>query len=223
MNERVSPEGYIGPQSVRAAFTSPDSHPILLDLILLREFGAEYLTWEAETLWAEVEKTWGTTTSEVNKNRIQAVRTCHLRTSPYREWEVFENVANALNGVIPRFDLLQRPSTPHAAAAVDILSQIRDDVPIDQEVYRYCAAVMMDCGLAWGPGPLSPSNTYVVDLVGKDLQDRVAAAVGKGKVPTFDGTANDDDTQVMKAVAVQDYCAFLNSQLLQQVDLLLPK
>ena len=88
MNERVSPEGYIGPQSVRAAFTSPDSHPILLDLILLREFGAEYLTWEAETLWAEVEKTWGTTTSEVNKNRIQAVKS----TKSYLERQTLEAI-----------------------------------------------------------------------------------------------------------------------------------
>ena len=223
MTEPLHPNGYVGPTTKRAAFTSLETHPLVLDLILLREFGVEYLAWEAETLWTEIEKTWGTTTSEVNKNRIQAIRTCHVRSSPYREWEVFENVACALNGVAPRFDLLQRPSAPHAASALDMLQQIRDDAPISDEIYRYCAAVLLDTGVAWGPGPLVPANKYVAPHVGKELQERVAHLVGKGRIPSFDGTTNEDDTQVMKSVAIQDYCAFLSDQLLRQVELLLPK
>jgi hypothetical protein len=223
MSKRVPPEGYAGPESTRAAFTDQDSHPIVLDLILLREFGTEYLAWEADTLWTEIRKTWGTTTSTMNQNRIQAIRTCHVQASPYREWEVFENVAAALNGVPPRFDLLQRPSAPHAAAALEIIQQLRDDVPVRDEVYRYCSAIMMDQGVAWGPGTLLPCNKYVGRMVGKPLQERVARSVSSGRIPTFDGTANEDDTQTMKSLAIKDYCALLSQQLLQQVNHLLPK
>ncbi|MBT3327892.1 MAG: hypothetical protein HN396_16835, partial [Gemmatimonadales bacterium] len=143
--------------------------------------------------------------------------------SPYRAWEVFENIAVALNGIPPRFDLMQRPSAPHAAAALDIIQQLRDDVPVEDEVYRYCSAIMMDTGVAWGPGPLLPCNKYVSRIVGKKLQSRVSRSVASGRTPTFDGTANEDDTQTMKSLAIQDYCAFLSQQLLQQVNHLLPK
>lgn len=223
MHEQAPSDTYTGPMSKREAFISLDTHPITLDLILLREFGTEYLGWEAETLWAEILRTWGTTTSDVNKNRIQAVRTCHVQRSPYREWEVFENVAAALNGIPPRFDLLQRPSVPHAAAALDMLSQIRDDAEIGDEVYRYCAAVMMDMGVAWGPGPLLPCNKHVEKLVGAALQTKVSAALQKGVTPAFDGSANDEDTQVMKSITAQDYVGLMSRLLVRQVNHLLPK
>lgn len=204
------------PQSRRAAFTNPISHALILGLILLKEFGPEYLAWEPETLWTEVEKTWGTTVSEINKNKIQGVRLCYVQESPYTSWEVFEDLAAALNGVIPRFDALQRPTAAHAAAAIDMMQQIREDRPISDQIYRYCAAVLMDTGVAWGPGPLLPCNKYLTPSVGEALQRRIEHAIQRGRIPTFDGT-NEDDTQIMKSTTIKDYCDFMSQQLLQQM------
>ena len=44
------------PTTKRAAFTNPATHALVLGLLLLKEFGPEYLAWEPETVWAEVEK-----------------------------------------------------------------------------------------------------------------------------------------------------------------------
>lgn len=204
------------PVTKRAAFTNPSTHALVLGLILLKEFGPEYLAWEPETVWTEVEKTWGTTVSEINKQKIQAVRLCYVQESPYRDWEVFEDVAAALNGVIPRFDILQRPTAAHAAEALDMMLQIRENYPIQDQIYRYCAAVLMDTGVAWGPGPLSPCNKYLTPTVGQALQNRIESAVSRGRVPTFDGT-NEDDTQIMKSTTIKDYCDFMSKQLLDQM------
>lgn len=204
------------PTTKRGAFTNPSTHALVLGLILLKEFGPECLAWEPETVWTEVEKTWGTTVSEINKNKIQAVRLCYVQDTPYREWEIFEDVAAALNGVIPRFDVLQRPTAAHAAAALDMLGQIREGYPIHDQVYRYCAAVLMDTGVAWGPGALSPCNKFLAPMVGEALQGRVESAVSRGKVPTFDGN-NEDDTQIMKSTTIKDYCDFMSKQLLNQI------
>jgi hypothetical protein len=209
------------PLTKRAAFTNPATHSLVLGLILLKEFGPEYLAWEPETVWTEVEKTWGTTVSEINKNKIQAVRLCYVQDTPYRAWEVFEDMAAALNGVIPRFDALQRPTAAHAAAALDMMQQIRETQLISDQIYRYCAAVLMDTGVVWGPGPLSPCNKYLTPMVGEALQNRVESAVSRGKVPTFDGT-NEDDTQIMKSTTIKDYCDFMSQQLLHQMRQLMP-
>lgn len=208
------------PQSRRAAFTNPLTHALVLGLILLKEFGPEYLAWEPETVWMEIEKTWGTTVSEINKNKIQGVRLCYVQESPYQSWEVFEDLAAALNGVIPDFGALQRPTGAHAGAALDMMLQIREDYPIAEQIYRYCAAVLMDTGVAWGPGPLLPCNKFLAPMMGAELQGRVEAAVQRGRVPRFDGT-NDDDTQIMKSTTIKDYCDFMNQLLLHQMRQLL--
>lgn len=208
------------PMTHRAAFTSPTTHPLVLGLLMLQEFGVEYLAWEAETCWSEINQTWGTTVSEVNRNKIQAVRTCYVQESPYMKWEVFEDVALALNGVVPQFDVLQAPAPAHLAAAIDVMLRIREKYVLSEQVYRYCTASLLNSGVAWGPGSLEPCNQFLRPFVGDELQRRVERAVVQGAVPKFDGTANDDDTQIMKSLTIKDYCTFMSAQLRHQLQVL---
>ena len=215
------PQIFQGPYSKKAAFAKVEAHPLLLDLILIKEFGTDYLEWEPETLWKEVELTFGTTISEVNKNRIQALRTCHVIDTPYEEWDIFEKVAIAFGGGVPKFDVIQKPSSHVCAATLEIMGHIKDR-PIAEEVYRYIAALLLDEGFAYGPGPLKPCNEFLTEHVGLALQQKVKQALAKKQLPTFDGT-RDEDVQIAKALSVQDFVKFDSKQLLQQINMVLKR
>lgn len=210
-----------GPQTPRQAFTSRHTHPLVLNLMLLKEFGSEYLGWEPETCWVEISRTWGTTISEINRNKIQAVRTCHVTEDPYDRWEVFEIVATGLLGMPPKFDVVQRPTPHRAAFTLDVMQQINDSIKPSDEIYKYVAAVLLDNGVCYGPGPLEPCNKYVANLSDAAQQSRVRKAVSMRKRPSFNGK-NDDDVQVMKATSIKDFLEYTSRLLIVQLKKLLP-
>jgi len=189
--------------------------------MLLREFGSEYLGWEPETCWLEIGRSWGTTISEVNRNKIQAIRTCHVSDSPYNRWEIFEKVVLGFVGLTPKFDIVQRPTPHRAALALDIMSQLREDAEISSEVYKYVAAVMLDYGLSYGPGSLEPSNPYLVEFINSSQQDKVKRALDMKRKPMFNGK-NEDDVQIMKSTSVKDFLEAASGSLLVQIKKLLP-
>jgi len=206
----------MGPFTKKSTFTDRRSHPLLLDLVMIKEFGPDYLSWEPETCWEEINRTFSVTASELNKSKIQAIRTCHVSDRPYGAWEIFEKMAVCFSGSIPKFDLIQKP-TPHACGvALEILSHIKDKKPSD-EVMKYVAAVLLDQGICYGPGPLKACNKYLASYVGTDLQKRVAKAVTSGATPDFNGT-NEDDVQVFKVTTITDYLEYDSRNLLRQTE-----
>jgi hypothetical protein len=207
-----------GPLTIKALFTNKEASPVVLGLVLLKEFGSEYLDWEADTIWKEIEKTWGTTTSEANKNKIQAIRTCHVTDLPYEAWETFEKVSMGLMGYPPRFDVMQQ-LTPHmAAVAIDTMQQIRN-FSISREVYKYVAAAMLDFGMVYGLGPLQPANEYIKPLVPEGLPSKVAALLESGRKPSFD-KGSEHDIQIVKVRSVEDVLSEHTQALLEQMDVL---
>lgn len=210
-----------GISSPKHAFTNREAHPLVLNLLLVKEFGPEYLGWEPETCWVEISKTWGTTVSEANKNKIQAVRTCHTTAQPYERWEVFDVVCNGLLGLVPRFDLIQKPTPHRAAFAIEVMSQIKDSTKLSDEVHKYTAACMLDYGMVYGAGPLEPCNRHLLKFVDRGQQLRVKDALDRSYVPKFDGTG-EDDIQIMKAISVKDFLEASSRMLLIQLKRLLP-
>lgn len=207
--------------SPKHAFTNKDAHPLVLNLLLVKEFGPEYFGWEPETCWLEIKRTWGTTVSEANKNKIQAVRTCHTTSQPYERWEMFDIICSGLVGLTPKFELIQKPTPHRAAFAIDVMSQIKEATSISTEVKKYVAACMLDYGMVYGHGPLEPCNQYLMDFVSREQQLRVKSALDKKYKPKFDGT-NDDDVQIMKSVSVKDFLETSSRMLLIQLKRLLP-
>ena len=205
---------YRGPFSKKASFTSKESHPLLLDLLLIKELGPAYLEWEATTVWSEITATFGTSVSEVNRAKIQALRTCHVVDRPYEAWEVFEKVVIGLSGGVPKFDVMQKPS-PHACAAtLETMSNIRAKKPT-KEIYRYIAAVLLDDGYCYAPGVLEPCNKHLAEYVSKPLQDKVKTAISKNIEPRFDGN-REEDVQIAKSKSILDFVEFDSRRLIKQ-------
>lgn len=211
---------YLGPKTTKQAFTHRDTHPLVLNLLMISEFGPSYLGWEPETCWYEIRQTFGGSTSEVNRNKIQAVRTAHTSDSPYNKWEIFDLVCAGLVGSGPRFDLIQKPSPHRASFALGVLAQIKEDTKVSTEVHKYCGAAMLDYGMVYGPGPLEPCNEIIAPLVG-GAQNRVRRSFMASTLPTFSGQ-NIDDVQLMKSYSVRDFQEASSRMLIAQLKQLIP-
>jgi hypothetical protein len=141
------------PVSIRNLFTHHDAHPVVLDFALIKAFGPAWFSWEAETLWVEIQHTFQTQISELTRAKIQAVKTCHVSLLPWAKWQVFEKIIQGLNNVIPRFDLMQAPSVEQLYAGIDILDTIRRQ-PFEDEVKLYMAASLLHDDIIYAPEPL---------------------------------------------------------------------
>jgi hypothetical protein len=195
-------------------FTQLDAHPVALNFCMLQEFGPAFLAWEHETCWDEVKKTFGVFVSDANKQKIQAMRALYVASEPYEEWQVFEVVAAGLVGLVPRVDMVQKPTPGRALMALDVMNHVRSGA-IKEEVYRYCAAVLMDSGMVYGPGALEPCNAFITGDTSS--REQVKNLTAHGKLPVI---SSGDDTvyvQAMKSLSIKDFGASMEARLAEQI------
>ncbi len=200
----------------RPALLDLDTHPLVLNLIMLRLYGPEYIGWDPETTWNECRLDFGVGVLDANKQKIQAVVALYANERVGADWVLFEKVAAGLVGIAPRLDVLQRATPARAAFALECLGYIHEGAPADEEVYRYCAACMMDYGMVFGPGPLMPANEFI-QPADTDLRKQVqqVAARGVGAITTAaDQTIS---VQAIKAISVTDFLKQMHSQFAAQV------
>ena len=132
----------------RNLFTHPDVHPIVLDLMLLKLYGADWLEWEPETLELMVPKDTGTPEiSGLAMSKIMACKTLHMVDTFWTQWEVFVWCTMPFNNLYPEFDVLQVPTVSQCLVSVDIANRIRQDVPWSEEVKRFIATVYRHDGI----------------------------------------------------------------------------
>jgi ribosomal protein L37E len=141
------------PFTIRSVFPHHDSHPLLLDMILLEKYGIEWLVWEPETLWQAIAEDFKTTVSTANAGMIQAARTCHLVESPWVAWEVFVPVCQAFNNNVPNFKTFFKPTIAQIMFAVEVMNAI-DDRKFSDELERFIAAVFLDASVFYLPPPV---------------------------------------------------------------------
>jgi len=145
--------------SKKSAFRRQDAHPLVLDMILLDRFGPEWLTWEPETVWSEIEAEFGVSPGVHARNKINALKTMHVVDTPWSEWEVFSVVCQALVDNIPDFKMLQKPSVSDVIRAVTIMKKVKSQ-DFSEEVGRYIAACFLDDSVIFLPEPVEFAQPY---------------------------------------------------------------
>lgn len=165
------------PVTVRNLFTHHDTHPVVLDYVLLKAFGVDWFGWEIETTWAEIQRVFQTQISEHNRSKILAARAVHVSDGVWRHWQVFEKVMIAFNNNIPRFDIMQRPAVEQLYAGIDILNTMRKE-EFDGEVKAYIAACIHEDDIFFVPDQLEfvqrlVSQPYVTCRDCKSVEDSV--------------------------------------------------
>jgi hypothetical protein len=130
-----------------------DTHPLVLDVLLLSKYGTDWLDWEPETIIAELKDDFRQSgISTLNWQQIQAVKTCHNTEAPWKAWEVFCVVCQALNNNIPNFHMVQKPTIAQVMVALDIMGRI-DKHSFSEEVAKFVAASFLDEGVYYLPPP----------------------------------------------------------------------
>jgi len=197
--------------SKRNLLAHHDAHPFVLDLLLLKSFGTDYYAWDAKTIWSELQSMFSTTVSDMNKNKIEAMRTLHITDSPWRSWQVFEKVVQALNNNIPQFDITQRCSLPQLWNAVGIMGTTRNE-PFQEEVPPYVAAVLLDEDVAYCPDTLR----FASPLIRENKAVRTALAEYSGGLLE----ENPVDIQLARILTARNYAEMRDAQMKQQMVLL---
>ena len=140
--------------TLRNLFTHQNTHPVVIDFALLKAFGLEWYTWEPETIWAEVRRIFQMNISELNRAKIQVLKTLHVSNTPWDHWQVFEKIVQGLNNVVPHWAFMQVPTLEQLYATFDMLEHIRL-VEFNNEVKLYIATAVLNEDVTFVPPPLS--------------------------------------------------------------------
>jgi hypothetical protein len=141
-------------------FNYIDTHPILLDVILFRKYGITWLGWEPETIWSEIMDDFRQKSISIHtRNKIQAIRTCHVISTPWEAWETFTVVCQAFNNNVPNFRVFQRPTIAQIMNTVFIMSKIAAHKFTD-EVANFIAICFLDEGVYYLPPPVNFAQEF---------------------------------------------------------------
>lgn len=225
------------PVTRRNLFAHYETHPVVLDVTLLHKYNADWYTWEPATLWQEILADFHVSSiSDHNKAKIQAVRTLHLAEWYWTQWEVFNWITQALNGCIPEFQVIQKPTVAQLMNSVDVAALVRDGEQFGPEVQMYTAAAMADDGVYYAPRPLTYCQDeikrllevtraeHVMDLI-QEVKNRLAEVSAINDVEWTRGEEpvlheNPIDIQVAKLKVANDYLKLRRRQLRDQLGLL---
>ena len=173
--------------TAKNVFRHPESHPLVLDLLMIDKYGMDWLGWEAETIERNIPGDFGVDRiSDLNLSKLQAMRTLHLVDSFWERWEVFVWCAMPLNAVFPDFQVMQVPTVLQCMVAADIAKRVRSDTQWSHELLSYLAVVHRHDGILV---PQSPLGFVEVDTAGLPLDvgnviERWQAVRQTGKAPT---------------------------------------
>lgn len=170
-------------------FQHPDTHPAVLDILLLQKYGPEWMLWEPETLQMRVPLDFHTQeVSDLNMNKIQAMKTLHCVDAPWKRWEVFVWCCMAVNGLFPDFEIMQVPTVSQCLIAIDIFNKVRQDVAWSEEMKTYLSMVWRHEGMFC---PQDPADFVEVDKEGTVLDCSKISSMWptvrkEGKAPAAD-------------------------------------
>lgn len=231
------PETALTPVTRKNLFVHHDTHPVVLDIILLQQYEEQWFLWEAETLWKEIKEDFRVPSiSDHSKAKIQAVKTLHINEWYWTKWEVFCWITQALNNNIPDFQVLQKPSIPQLFNSVDIASLVRNDEVLSAEAQMFSAAAVVDEGVFYAPEPIEFCQDEIIQLLEEfkidDFKDTISAVKARyeevSKLSPQEWIASGEpilketpvDVQVAKLKVASDYLQLRRKQLKAQLRLL---
>lgn len=229
------PEDSLAPITSRNLWVHHDTHPVVYDIALLKEYGADWFTWEAETLWKEIREDFHVPSiSDHARTKIQAIKTLHINEWFWSKWEVFCWLTQALNNNIPDFQVMQKPSIAQLFNSVDIGTMVRDGEEFTPELQMFVAAAMVEEGVFYAPAPVAFCQDEIVQLlewkqIGTDLIGQVQERYREISKVSAEAWANSPepilredvvDIQVAKLKVACDYLDLRRRQLQEQLRLL---
>lgn len=160
--KKVHPRVKESSEPIMRFFSWHDAHPLALWMVLFKRYGEDIFDYDNDALYLDIIEDFNATAiSDLNWQKIQAFLTLLSSTAPWKEWEVFENIIQALNNNMPDPRLLQKATVAQLMAGIDMINDVRNDEKFDDEIWKYVAACALDDGIPWVPEPLTKANFYL--------------------------------------------------------------
>lgn len=197
-------------------FQHPDAHPIALDLALLTKYGPQWLTWETEVLEHLIPQDFRTSSvSDLNMDKIQAVKAMHFVDTYWTNWEVFVWCTMPLNEIYPDFGSMQVPTVAQCMVSVDTANRIRTDVQWSQEIKSYLAMLYKFDGIFCPLEPVSFVELQVPGVVDcEEIRRRWPEVRASGHSPTAETIV---DEQLRRMLVAHNYLELNRSRLQRQL------
>lgn len=200
-------------------FRHRDAHPYVLDFLLIRKYGPEWMSWEPETLGAHINQDFRGGISDLNFSKVQSMKTLHMVDTFWQQWEVFVWCLMPFNGVLPDFQMMQVPTVAQCLVGIDIANRVREDVPWSDEVKAYLEVVFRHDGLFC---PQSPADFVHVDTEGlpidcEEIHKRWPDVRVSGHAP---GGENITDEQLRRLLIANTFLEESRAQLRRQEPLI---
>lgn len=202
-------------------FQQPEAHPVVLDLVLLRKYGAEWMTWEPETLVWRIPQDFRTSgVSDLNLNKIQAMKTLHYNDNFWRQWEVFNWCAQTFNNLYPNFEVMQVPSSAQLMVAVSTAANVRSDVAWSDEVKSFMSNACRHDGIFYPAAPLDFLEVGAFNglVDGAAVAARWPDVRRSGRMPTKDAIV---DEQLRRMLEAHNFLEGDRTRLQDQLSLVL--
>lgn len=199
--------------NARSFLSSWKSHPLALDLYLLRALGPEYFTWDPAAIWQELLRVSGAPNINVSvKQKIMAVCLVKSSTRAYDTWPAFEKVIAAFNDQTVDFETMQKPSLGQLIVGVGIMRGLRE-APFSEEVQRYMAAALLSDDLVFAPPPIDFINHEMLRHSPMRLHEEVALAFKSPGISASEAAA----VQLAKVKEAQLYSTGISQRLLESL------
>lgn len=193
----VAPQSKFSKETI---FTYEYTHPAVLDVVCLSKFGHEWYGWLGETIAQEIKLSFNTNVSRVNWSKLMAVKTMHVVDTYWEEWEVFEKITNALNGVPPTIGVVQGLDTNQLINGVEIANMIRKET-FNEEIARYVAACLLHDHVHYAPPPVDFAQPFIPF----SYETEKARFEELSKQPNPDIKETAEDQQAGKLIIANDY------------------
>jgi len=134
----------------------------ILNILLVKEFGAQYYNWELETIWYELQQTTKLPfLSQFIKDKIGAIVALNTSEVFYNTWECFENICEAFNDQIVDFEDLTPLTTEKLVWGI-MESRLNDETPnsFGLDVKAYIETVFKVTGISTCPKYIEPFIGY---------------------------------------------------------------
>jgi len=192
---------YEPPPTSINVFQHPDAHPAILDMLLFKRYGRDWLGWEGETIEWRIPQDFNTPdVGDLAMHKIEAMRTLHVNANFWTRWEVFLWLTMPLNDLYPDFVVMQVPTLAQCLVSTEIADSVHLNHEWSQELRDYLGVVYRHDGIFCPVWPLEEIEIDVPDLVDQEAILKRWPEVSKSRVaPTEDTVEGEQLRRMLRA------------------------
>lgn len=127
------------PRSLKELVAHPEAHPLVLNALMLRRHGEQYLGWLLPTVERALHEIGEP--SDLTVAKVMACQLCHTSEAPWVDWRAFIAVASAFSDILPDFEALQPLDPIQATVAVGMMNVLEERDIWSDEVKRLLSTI----------------------------------------------------------------------------------